>query len=120
MTPRSRSAIIRDRFGAGWPRHEPRRDSLFHLGVGTDLSDEGRDFIETLESRLAADESRNAALRANTRENARLTFDHVVESTLQCMVDTNFDFYTRVTDDREFSKFFLDWLFERFAKSARN
>jgi len=34
------------------------------------------------------------------------------------MVDTNFDFYKRVTDDREFSRFFLDWLFERFAGAA--
>ncbi len=85
---------------------------------GTDFSDEDRVFIETLESRLVADEALNAALRANTRENARLTFDHVVESTLQGMVDTNFDFYKRVTDDREFSKFFLDWLFERFARAA--
>jgi hypothetical protein len=28
--------------------------------------------------------------------------------------DTNFKFYKRVTDDPEFGRFFLDWLFERF------
>jgi len=99
---------------------EPLSEIIRELNerFGTDFSDEDKVFIETLESRLAADETLNAALRANTRENARLTFDHVVESTLQGMVDTNFDFYKRVTDDREFSKFFLDWLFERFAKFA--
>ena len=32
------------------------------------------------------------------------------------MVDTNFKFYKRVTDDREFARFFVDWLFERFRK----
>lgn len=33
------------------------------------------------------------------------------------MVDTNFKFYKRVTDDRDFSKFFLDGLFDRFRAS---
>jgi hypothetical protein len=32
------------------------------------------------------------------------------------MVDTNFKSYKRVTDDREFCNFFLDWLFDRFRK----
>ncbi len=99
---------------------EPLSEIIRELNerFGTDFSEEDKVFIETLENRLAADEALNAALRANTRENARLTFDHVVENTLQGMVDTNFDFYKRVTDDREFSKFFLDWLFERFARAA--
>jgi hypothetical protein len=33
------------------------------------------------------------------------------------MVDTNFRFYKRITDDREFSGLFLDWLFERYRKT---
>jgi len=41
----------------------------------------------------------------------------VVTDRLQDMVDTNFRFYKRITDDREFSGFFLDWLFERYRKS---
>jgi hypothetical protein len=32
------------------------------------------------------------------------------------MVDTNFKFYKRLTDDKDFGKFFVDWLFERFRK----
>ena len=86
---------------------------------GTEFTEEDKVFIETLESRLASDESLNAALRANTRENARLTFNHVVEDTLQEMVDTNFEFYKRVTDDAQFARFFLDWLFDRFARAAQ-
>jgi type I restriction enzyme R subunit len=85
---------------------------------GTDLTDADRVFIEELENRLAADSALNASIRANTRENARLTFDHVVTDRLQDMVDTNFEFYKRVTDDRDFAKFFLDWLFERFRERA--
>ncbi len=52
-------------------------------------------------------------MRVNTPENARLTFDYVVNDRLQDMIETNFKFYKRITDDQEFAKFFLDWLFER-------
>lgn len=54
----------------------------------------------------------------NSPENARLTFDLVVNDKLQDMVETNFEFYKRVTDDPEFAKIFGDWLFERF-RAAR-
>jgi type I restriction enzyme R subunit len=36
----------------------------------------------------------------------------VVTDHLQDMVDTNFQFYKRVTDDQAFARFFLDWLFD--------
>jgi type I restriction enzyme R subunit len=70
-----------------------------------------------LERKLAGDRALAASVRVNTPENARLTFDHVVTDRLQEMVDTNFKFYKRVTNDREFARFFVDWLFERFRKS---
>ncbi len=38
----------------------------------------------------------------------------MVNDRLQDMVETNFKFYKRVTDDREFGKFFLNWLCGRF------
>jgi type I site-specific restriction-modification system R (restriction) subunit len=53
------------------------------------------------------------------REHARkrpVDFDHVVTDRLQEMVDTDVNFYKRVTDDRAFARFFVDWLFERFRK----
>jgi len=41
-----------------------------------------------------------------------------VKDQLQEMVDTNFELYKRVTDDRQFAKYLLDWLFERMLKGA--
>jgi type I restriction enzyme R subunit len=79
----------------------------------------GRVFIETLEARLAEDQSLTASVRVNTPENARLTFDYVVTDRLQDMVETNFKLYKRINDDQEFSKFFLGWLFERFRKNLK-
>jgi len=84
---------------------------------GTDFTEEDRVFIQSLEERLVADPALVASIRANTPENARLTFDYVVTDRLQDMVDTNFKFYKRITDDREFSRYFLDWLFDRLRKS---
>jgi type I restriction enzyme R subunit len=81
---------------------------------GTDFKDEDRVFVEELLNRLDADPALEASVRANTPENARLTFDHVVTDRLQDMVETNFEFYKRVTDDERFSKFFRDWLFEMY------
>ena len=83
---------------------------------GTDFTDEDKVFIQRLENQLGASEALQAAIRANVPENARLTFDRVVSDELQDMVDTNFKFYKRVTDDPAFGKYFLDWLFDRFRK----
>jgi len=85
---------------------------------GTNFSDKDRVSLKGLEERLADNDALAASLKANTRENARLTFDHVVKDQLQEMVDTNFELYKRVTDDAQFSKFLLDWLFERMLKGV--
>lgn len=85
---------------------------------GTDFSDEDKVFVRQLEERLAGDPALRASVRVNTPENARLTFDYVVTDQLQDMVDTNFEFYKRVTDDRKFAEFFLGWLFDRFRSAV--
>ena len=81
---------------------------------GTEFTEEDKVFIEELESRLVENAALEASLRANTPENARLTFDHVVGDLLQDMVDTNFELYKRVTDDDNFGKFFKDRLYDRY------
>jgi type I restriction enzyme R subunit len=86
---------------------------------GTDFADEDKVFIQQLEQKLAGDEALRLSVRTNTEENARLTFDHVLNDRLQDMIDTNFKFYKRITDDKQFGKFFLDWLFERFLKEFK-
>ena len=84
---------------------------------GADFTEADKVFIQQLEEKLAEEPALTASVRANTPENAHLTFDYVVTDRLQDMVDTDFRFYKRITDDREFSGFFLDWLFERYRKS---
>lgn len=86
---------------------------------GTDFSEEDKVCIRELEVRLAGNAALEASLRANTRENARLTFDHVVNDLLQGMIDGHFKFYKQINDDPQFAKRFLDWLFERYSQNAR-
>ncbi|MFZ3149238.1 MAG: hypothetical protein WA137_09365 [Methanothrix sp.] len=59
------------------------------------------------------------SVKVNTSENARLTFDIVVNELLQKMIDFNFKFYAQITDKPDFSKMFMDWLFDRYMKSLR-
>jgi type I restriction enzyme, R subunit len=70
--------------------------------------------IHEIEVLLADNIALEASIRANTPENARLTFDHVVNDLLQEIIDAHFKFYKQVNDDEEFAKTFLDWLFERY------
>lgn len=81
---------------------------------GTEFTADDQVFIEHLEGKLASDEALGASVKVNTPENARLTFDHVANDKIQELIDTNFKFYKQITDDPEFGKFLLDWLFERY------
>jgi len=83
---------------------------------GTNFTDEDKLCIRELEQRLADNRALEASLRANTRENARLTFDHVVNDLLQDMVDGHFRFYKQVTDDPQFAHAFNDLLFDRYVQ----
>lgn len=85
---------------------------------GTNFTEKDRVFIEQLEARLSGNKALAKAIEVNTPDNARLTFDHVVNDKLQEMIDTNFKFYKQITDDPQFAKTFLDWLFHRYVKKA--
>ena len=86
---------------------------------GTEFTEDDRVFILQLEAVLAEDEALKASMLINSPDNARLTFDHVVNDKLQEMVDSNFRFYKQVTDDQEFAKYFFQWLFERYLKAKK-
>jgi len=86
---------------------------------GTDFTEDDKVFIQQLEEKLAGDAALEASVKVNVEENARLTFDHVANDKIQEMIDSNFKFYKQVTDDPEFEKFFLGWLFERYKRREK-
>jgi type I restriction enzyme R subunit len=103
-------------------QHTPEADAIEPLSqiindlnerFGTDFSEEDRIVIAHLVQKFTGDLALTTSVQVNTPKNTRLTFDHVVTDHLQDMVDTNFEFYKRITGHQAFARFFLDWLFDQ-------
>ena len=86
---------------------------------GLSLGPEHRLTLGQMMERLDADTALDASARANTRENVRLTFDHKVERVIQEIVDSNFELYKRITDDRAFGEAVKNYLFDQYLRSHR-
>ena len=87
---------------------------------GLNLGPEHRVTLNQMMDKLEDDTALAAAARVNTRENVRLTFDHKVEEVIQGIVDSNFDLYKRITDDRAFGELVKTLLFDQYLRGHRN
>ncbi|HEY6198132.1 MAG TPA: RNA-binding domain-containing protein [Candidatus Binatia bacterium] len=87
---------------------------------GLNLGPEHRITLEQMMDRLDADPGLDASARVNTRENVRLTFDQKVEHVIQDIVDSNFELYKRITDDRAFGEVIKNLLFDQYLRTHRN
>jgi type I site-specific restriction-modification system R (restriction) subunit len=87
---------------------------------GLNLGPEHRVTLGQMMEKLDDDAALDAAARVNTRENVRLTFDQKVEHVIQEIVDTNFDLYKRITDDRAFGEAIKNFLFDQYLRAHRN
>jgi type I restriction enzyme R subunit len=87
---------------------------------GLNLGPEHRVTLAQMMQKLDGDAALDAAARVNTRENVRLTFDHKVEAVIQEIVDSNFELYKRITDDRGFGEVLKNFLFDQYLRGHRN
>jgi hypothetical protein len=87
---------------------------------GLNLGPEYRLTLGQMMERLDNDSALDAAARVNTRENGRLAFDQKVEHVIQEIVDSNFDLYKRITDDRAFGEVIKNYLFDQYLREHRN
>jgi type I restriction enzyme R subunit len=87
---------------------------------GLKLGPEHRGTLGQMMGKLDDDTALDAAARVNTRENVRLTFDQKVEQVIQEIVDTNFELYKRITDDRAFGEAVKNFLFDQYLRAHRN
>ncbi len=87
---------------------------------GLNLGPEHRVTLGQMMAKLDDDAGLDAAARVNTRENVRLTFDQKVEHVIQEIVDSNFDLYKRITDDRAFGEMVKNFLFDQYLRAHRN
>jgi hypothetical protein len=86
---------------------------------GLNLGPEHRLTLSQMMEKLHSDPALDAAARVNTRENVRLTFDQKVERVIQEIVETNFELYKRITDDRAFGEAIKNLLFDQYLRKHR-
>jgi len=86
---------------------------------GLNLGPEHRLTLSQMMDKLHRDPALDAAARVNTRENVRLTFDQKVERVIQEIVETNFELYKRITDDRAFGEAIKNLLFDQYLRKHR-
>ena len=101
---------------------EPEMEALSEIlkllndRFGTSFEPEDEEFLDALEQKLDEDPGMAASFAVNTRENARLTFDHKVRDHVQDMIDTNFKFFKQINDKPEFADFLNNILFDRYSE----
>ena len=105
--------------------HEEELESLSRIiaelneRFGLNLGPEHRLTLEQIREALDDDAGLDASARVNTRENVRLTFDPKVQDKIQEIVETNFDFYRRITDDSAFGDALKNFLFDDYIRRHR-
>ena len=86
---------------------------------GLNLTAEHKLVLGQMMEKLNADAALDASARVNTRENVRLTFNQKVEDAIQEIVDSNFELYKRITDDRAFGDTLKNFLFDQYLSGHR-
>lgn len=83
---------------------------------GTDFDEGDRVFFAELKTRLSENESLKESAKVNTRENVQLLHDTLFSSVLQTMIDSNFDMFKRINDNKEFAKQVREVIFDQVYK----
>jgi type I restriction enzyme R subunit len=86
---------------------------------GANLTEDDKIVIRRLQENLRNNPALEATVHANPPDDARLTFDLVVDDELQKIINSNFEFYKRVNDNKELGKAFGDWLFQNYISEAK-
>jgi len=112
----------KDHYGEAPEQIEPLSWIIAELNerFGLNLGPEHRVTLGQILEKLNDDAALDASARVNTRENVRLTFDHKVEDVIQEIVDSNFELYKRITDDRTFGDALRDFLFDHYLRAHRH
>ena len=113
--------LTKEHYGEAPEELEPLSQIIAELNerFGLNLGPEHRVTLGQILKKLDGDTALDASARVNTRENIRLTFDHKVEDVIQEIVDSNFELYKRITDDRAFGEALKDFLFDHYLRAHR-
>ena len=70
--------------------------------------------IKQIEKKISEDEALQQQLKNGSRHAVEATFQQVAKDAFEDLVDGNYKFYKKVSDDEEVSKKFFSRLLERF------
>ena len=79
-----------------------------------------RFLFEQLPADLAKDEATVNAVKNSDKQNAKITADKKVEDLMQDVIFTYTDLYKKFSDDKDFKRQYLDFVFHKLWSSAHN
>jgi len=81
-------------------------------GSNTSFTEDEITVIKQLETKISEDEALQQQLKNGAKHAVEATFQQVAEDAFEDLVNDNFKFYKKVSDDPEVSKEFFTRLFE--------
>jgi type I restriction enzyme R subunit len=108
------------RSGTGAKKRQAQIESLSEIikllneTFGTNFGEDGVEFARQFEKKVHTNEAVHSSVEVNDPDDARLTFEEVGKKEAHSMVDTHFQFYKRLADDKEFGELFMNLMFNRF------
>jgi len=69
-------------------------------------------FFAELQTRLIHNQTLSESAKTNTKEDLKLVYSHIFEDKLQEMIESNFDIYKRIIENKEFGSFIKEKIFE--------
>jgi type I restriction enzyme R subunit len=85
---------------------------------GINLGPEAETTLGNLMGRLEEDEVLRETVRQNVPDNARLAFNHIAEDLVQDLLDSNFQMYKTIMDDRSVRERLFDWMFDQYREQV--
>ena len=111
------------KYGSGATLTEEEREALSKIiedlnsRFNTSFTEDEIMVIKQLEKKISEDEALQQQLKNGARHAVAATFRQVAEDALEDLINENFKFYKKVSDDEEVSKEFFDRLFEWYLQT---
>ena len=111
------------KYGSGATLTEEEREALSKIiedlnsRFNTSFTEDEIMVIKQLEKKISEDEALQQQLKNGARHAVSATFRQVAEDALEDLINENFKFYKKVSDDEEVSKEFFDRLFEWYLQT---
>ena len=95
-------------------------NTRYGINNWTDNDKVKRFLFEQLPADLAKDEATVNAVKNSDKQNAKITSDKKVEDLMQDVIFTYTDLYKKFSDDQDFKRQYLDFVFHKLWSSSHD